>query len=73
MSKLAYIFLFVLVCRIWTFDVDSGGTSQSITEWLKDKKIVSVNQSSSFNTGYGRTQNIITIIAETIDNPKGAV
>lgn len=75
---LQQLFVFLLICRIWSFG--GGGqssTASSITEWLRDKKVISVTQTSAYMGAFGGGDIItyITIIAEEVgsDFEKGYV
>ena len=56
------LLILLLVCKMFDFGFVAGSSSakteKNITEWLKDKKVVSVTQSGAYLSG------VITIIAE---------
>jgi len=64
MKIISLCFIFLLVCRIFSFEdsCGQGNTEKAINEWLKDKKIISVTQTTGEDNN--RHNTYITIIAE---------
>jgi hypothetical protein len=64
-KRLSFIFLFVLVCRIFSFEDGCGqqSTENSINGWLEGKVVKYIVQSTG-QDNTGRKQTYITIIAE---------
>ena len=61
-----WIFIAVIVCKIFSFEDSCGesSTQTTINEWLKDKEnIYSVTQ-SVMSDHYGKTKTYITIVAQ---------
>ena len=56
------LFILLLLCRIFSFEGEGqNSTQEAVSDWLKDKEVISVTQSSS---SWGMTRTTITIIAE---------
>jgi len=60
----ANLLLLLIVCRLFVFDQGNIKATQiNINEWIKDKEVISVTQSSS-TIQHGLFYTCITIIAE---------
>jgi hypothetical protein len=60
-----YLFIFILVCRVFSWGPEgANGITPEINQWLRDKKIVSVSQTTSTHP---HEMTYLTIIAENYE------